>query len=99
MFHSVYTQDLRTRVDASPLRDLTGEGYRAFESAVAATEKTGLDPTRFDPAFAQYLGIARTASERGYTAVFLAVAGLSALGILTATKIATIRRGSPGDSA
>ena len=46
MFHSVYSYDLRTRVDASPLRDLTGEGYRAFEAAVAATEKTGLDPLR-----------------------------------------------------
>jgi EmrB/QacA subfamily drug resistance transporter len=91
IFHSIYSYDLRTRVDASRLHDLTRSDYKAFENAVIAAERTGLDPKQFDPAYARYLGIARTASEHGYTAVFLTVATLAALGILTAAKLATSR--------
>jgi EmrB/QacA subfamily drug resistance transporter len=91
IFHSVYSYDLRTRVDASRLRDLSRSEYRAFENAVIASEKTGLNPRRFDPTYARYLGIARTASEHGYLAVFLTVTTLAGIGTLAAMKIATTR--------
>ncbi|HEU0192740.1 MAG TPA: MFS transporter [Gaiellales bacterium] len=82
VFHYTYVADLHDRINASPLPDLHTAGYEALRSAIIAAENTGLNIHHFPPQFVKYVLIAEKAADRGYVVVFVAVAILSAAGVL-----------------
>jgi EmrB/QacA subfamily drug resistance transporter len=84
IFHYVYVQDLKARVNSSSFADLTNAGYAHLKSVIIAAEDTGLDPSRYPASLVHYLNLALKASERGYAAAFLTVTILSAIGVVVA---------------
>ncbi len=90
LFHTVYVATLNADVDASPLSDLTRQSGQQLKDAIVAAEQTGLNPSTFDPAFKDYLGYTLDASQWGFSAAFLAVLALSAVGALLTWR--TVRK-------
>jgi hypothetical protein len=68
-------------VDAGAVEDLTTSSSARFQGDLLAAEQTGLRPRDFDPAVAKYLDYAKSASEHGYTVVFLCVAAIAFFGL------------------
>jgi hypothetical protein len=65
--------------------------------ALTAAEAVGLKPDQFDSKLQRYLAPARHASEFGYTAVFITVAVLAALGAVTAAVLIRRPSDAPAD--
>jgi EmrB/QacA subfamily drug resistance transporter len=78
--HRVYLDRLTERVDRSSLTDLTTKTGAELRNALHAAEATGLNPHTFDRSVRVYLGVARSASDHGYSVTFIAVAILAAAG-------------------
>jgi EmrB/QacA subfamily drug resistance transporter len=83
IFHSVYINRLTAAISGSTLPELTGPQAAQFKNAIIAAESTGLHPSSFTSSLTAYLLPARSASETGYGAAFLAV-GMTCLAALFA---------------
>ncbi|MDQ6899841.1 MAG: MFS transporter [Candidatus Dormibacteraeota bacterium] len=84
VFHSTYLAQLSADISAENLPSLSPESGRALKAALQAAEQTGLNPSTFDSSLAQYLLVARDASDHGYAVTFLAVAFLAIVGCAAA---------------
>ena len=82
IFHATYVDKLHEDIDRGPLASLTDAQYEEFRARIVAAEQTGLHPDHFDPQYYHYLVPAREAAATGYSAAFVAVAVIGALGAL-----------------
>jgi len=81
IFHAVYVDRLNYLVDTGPLHHLTARQGQQLKDALQAAEQTGLHPLRFRRDLFPYLLDAGRASDRGYTAAFLAVVAVALAGL------------------
>ena len=86
-FHTTYVDQLENLIAASSLADLTGQQLQRLRSDLEAAENTGLDPSTFDPALAQYLDLAFDASALGYAVAFGASAVIALLGVIASALL------------
>ncbi len=93
LFHTVYVNRLHHLIDTGPLKDLTDKQYAALRAALQAAEQTGLNSKHFDPSLTLYLHPAYKASDRGYSAAFLAVSVIALLGAVVSARL--VRRPAP----
>jgi hypothetical protein len=96
IFHSTYLTQLSADINASKLPSLSAESGGALKAALQAAEQTGLNPSTFSSSVAQYLLVARDASDRGYAVTFLAMAFLAVLGF---AAVAWLVRKPPAPAA
>lgn len=82
IFHTTYVNQLHEKIDKGPLANLTDQQYAELRAHLVAAEQTGLHPEHFDPRYYHYLVPAREAAATGYSAAFIAVAVIGALGAL-----------------
>src|SRR5262245_32753957 len=92
VFHTCFVGRLNDIVDRSPIPNLDRATNSALTRALTSAEAVGLKPDQFDAKLQRYLTPARQASEFGYTAVFVTVAVLAALGAVAASVL--VRRPS-----
>jgi EmrB/QacA subfamily drug resistance transporter len=97
LFHSVYVNRLHQLINEGPLKDLTLGQYGQLRSALQAAEQTGLSPKHFNQSLVHYLPDAYKASDRGYSAAFLAVAAISLIGLAVTAHL--VRRAAGPNSA
>ncbi|MEJ2860006.1 MFS transporter [Actinomycetospora flava] len=93
LLHLTYITSLTNGVAERGLPPLTFERGIELRDALADAQQTGLVPSRFDPQVAEYLDVARHASDMGYVAAFLAVTVLSVVGAVTSAWL--VRRPAP----
>jgi hypothetical protein len=87
LFHGVYLWQLHVQIDALRLPQLSPGAGATLKAALQAAEQTGLDPSTFNSTLAPYLLAARTASEHGYAAAFLAAGLLAVAGAIAAARL------------
>lgn len=97
LLHLTYLQTLFAGIEERGLPPLTPERGVELRDALAEAQQTGLEVSRFDPRVAEYLEVARTASDRGYMVAFLAVTLLAVIGAVTSAWL--VRRPPPPDTA
>ena len=97
LLHLTYLNSLFDGVAERGLPPLTPDRGAELRDALAQAQQTGLVPSTFDPRVAEYLEVARQASDRGYMVAFLAVAVLSVIGAVTSAWL--VRRPSDPDTA
>jgi EmrB/QacA subfamily drug resistance transporter len=95
LYHSVYVGRLHQLINTGPLKDLTNQQYEELRSALQAAEQTGLNPHHFNQSLVAYLEPAYRASDRGYSAAFLAVTAISLIGMLGVARF--VRRPEESD--
>jgi MFS family permease len=83
LLHLTYLSSLAGGIADRGLPPLTPERGVELRDALAAAQQTGLVPGTFDPRVAEYLLVARDASDQGYVVAFLAVTVLSVIGVVT----------------
>ena len=93
-FHVSYAHRLNVIVDRGPLADLTTAAAARLKADLLSAETTGLKPSLFDPAVAQYLRATREASNFGYAVAFVMVA---ALAVVAAVAVAGLVRRPPDE--
>jgi EmrB/QacA subfamily drug resistance transporter len=94
LFHNVYLQQLGAQIATQRLPTLDPLSARTLKDALQAAEQTGLNPRTFNSSVAEYLSAARTASDHGYAAAFLAAAVLAVAGLVAAAWL--VRKPQPG---
>ena len=99
VFHTAFIGHLDDMVERSPIPDLDRSTTSALTHALTAAEAVGLKPDQFDSNLRRYLSPARHASEYGYTAVFLTVSLLAALGAVVAAVLVRRPSGEPARRA
>ena len=87
LFHSVYISQLQLQIKASQLSALNPETGRRLRDGLEAAEQTGLNPSTFDSAVAQYLLATRHASEIGYASAFIATAVIALLALIIVSRL------------
>src|SRR6201999_15228 len=81
ILRDTYLRGLKSDIASGPLPQMTAEQARRFKNAMMAAENSGLQPKSFGHGLEQYLLPARSASENGYSAAFLAVAAACLVGL------------------
>jgi hypothetical protein len=87
LFHAVYVWQLHVQIAVQHLPRLDPRASALLKESLLAAEQTGLNPSTFNSAVAPYLRAARTASEHGYAAAFLATAVLGLAGVIVAALL------------
>ena len=82
LFHTTYVNTLNAAIASGPLPDATPRQLLQLKNALLGAEQTGLHVSSFPPDVRKYLIAARTASDHGYAAAFLAVSALAAIGLI-----------------
>ncbi|WP_378144458.1 MFS transporter [Cnuibacter sp. UC19_7] len=89
VFHTVYV----TRLESSLGGALSADQELQLKDDIVAAESTGLDPSRFDPAFTQYLGFTLDSSIWGMSVAFLTVTVLAGIALVLTRRF--VRPGPP----
>ncbi len=87
VFHTTYLADLYARIDGNGLPPLTQETGSALRDELEAAEQTGLNPATFSPNVFDYLLVARSASDVGYTVTFLTTAAIALIGLVVVARL------------
>ena len=82
LFHATYLHSLHALISRSPRPDTTPRQLARLRDALQTAEQTGLQPKNFPADLATYLIPARTASDHGYAATFLATSALAAVALI-----------------
>ncbi|MBV9094353.1 MAG: hypothetical protein JO132_10820, partial [Streptosporangiaceae bacterium] len=82
LFHATYLHSLHALISRSPLPDTTPPQLARLRDALQTAEQTGLQPKNLPADLATYLIPARTASDHGYAAAFLATSALAAVALI-----------------
>nr|WP_257865651.1 MFS transporter [Gordonia jinghuaiqii] len=97
VFHSAYVKELHSRIDGSPLPDLTDGQYEKMRDDIEAAEQTGLHPDHFDPEFTGYLSSALDAATFAQVLTFGVTAGVAVLGAVATGLLVRRAPGNPID--
>ncbi len=82
LFHATYVSNLNAIISRSPLPDATPRQLLELKNSLLRAEQTGLRASSFPPDVRKYLIAARTASDHGYAAAFVAVSVLAAIALV-----------------
>lgn len=87
LFHYVYVSQLYVQVQARQLPSLDPQTAAKLRESLQAAEETGLNPHTFDSRVAEYLLVARSASDIGYAAVFIATAVIALIALFFVARL------------
>ena len=83
----MYVHRLERLTHGGTPNGLTPKQGAQLRQALQAAEQTGLQPHHFDQSLVRFLEPAFDASQLGYGAVFIAVAGLSVIGAICTARL------------